>query len=116
MTRQGRARGGSAAKPCNDAVLEPPLARSRLRLNRAVPLTQGDKTPALTHLMLATELARLPQKGGGIAFLRCREGRFPRMAGEALCGSQTGATGDLRSQKTLPCCPPDSRGQDAYCR
>jgi len=41
-TQRCRARGGSDSKPCRCSVLEPPLARFRLRLNRAVPLTQGD--------------------------------------------------------------------------
>ena len=40
-TRQGRASGGSGGSHYRDAALEPPPARSRLRLNRAAPLTQG---------------------------------------------------------------------------
>jgi len=47
VTRQGHARGGSHAKLCNDAVLEPPLARFRLCLNRAAPLTQGGDCASL---------------------------------------------------------------------
>jgi hypothetical protein len=39
---KGRARGGSPTKPYRGAALEPPLARSRLRLDRAVLLTQRD--------------------------------------------------------------------------
>ena len=41
VTRQGHARGGSSGEPFEDAASEPPLARFRLRLYRAAPLTQG---------------------------------------------------------------------------
>src|SRR5262245_37855425 len=41
VAQTGRARGGSAVKPRKDVVWEPPPARSRLRLNRTAPLTQG---------------------------------------------------------------------------
>ena len=43
-SREGRVR----SKPCRDAVLEPPLARSRVRLDRAALLTQEGKSPVAT--------------------------------------------------------------------
>jgi hypothetical protein len=36
----GSREGRCLSQPCNDAALEPPLARSRLRLDRAALLTQ----------------------------------------------------------------------------
>src|SRR5262245_1916526 len=39
------------SKPCQHAALEPPLARSRLRLDRAALLTQEGNAPSLTHFM-----------------------------------------------------------------
>ena len=42
--RSGRAGGGSSSKPRKAADLEPPLARSRLRLDRAALLTKEGKT------------------------------------------------------------------------
>jgi len=46
----GQCEGRFLSKPCNDAALEPPLARSRLRLDRAALLTQEGAAPFLKAL------------------------------------------------------------------
>ena len=62
----GSREGRFLSKPCNHAALEPPLARSRLRLDRAALLTQEG-----VALLLETSCAKHSEGEGTL-----REGAF----------------------------------------
>src|SRR5262245_21155940 len=51
----GSREGRFLSKPCNHAALEPPLARSRLRLDRAALLTQEGVALSKTRHLFALQ-------------------------------------------------------------